>query len=154
MPGRKIPQIRPSLYSRTHPQHTSQEHSMPFVPPRQSTSPSGAAALPLGSCATDSSSATDTTTEDEVVYIRTQKPVPEEHEWDTSDEEGHKPSAVIKSSSIGGTPTTPAGQDDDGFTPGILRQNRKTRKTQTPATPFFETQSQVSQKQRKPTQLC
>ena len=69
-------------------EHTSPEH-MPFVPPRHSTLPSGAAALPLGSRSTDSSSSTDTSTEDKVVYLRTQKPVQEEKYWDTSDEEGH-----------------------------------------------------------------
>ena len=71
-------------------EHTSPEH-VQFVPPRHSTSPSGAAAIPLGSRTMDSSSSTDTSTEDEVVYLRTQKPVQDEKDFDTSDEEGQSP---------------------------------------------------------------
>ena len=119
---------------------------MPFVPPRHtsSTSPSGAAALPLGSRTTDLSSSTDTSTEDEVVYLRTQKPVQEEKDWDTSDEEGHKPRAVaLSSTSMRGISKTPVANDDEGFTPvPIVNQNRKYRR------------SQASQKQRNPTLLA
>ena len=75
-------------------EYTSQER-MPFVPPMHSTPPSGEAALPVASRTTGSYSSTDesSSTADEVIYIRTQKPV---QESDTSDEEGQKPSAFVK----------------------------------------------------------
>ena len=75
--------------------HTSHEY-MPFVPPTHSTSPSGVATLPIDSRTTGSYSSTDTSTEDGVVYIRNQKPV---QDSDTSDDEGQKPSALVKQSS-------------------------------------------------------
>ena len=131
-------------------EHTSPEQ-MPFVPPRHSTSPSGAAAYPVGSRTTDSSSTTDTSTEDEVVYLRTQKPVPEDKDWDTSEDEGHNPdAAAMPHTSKRGIPNTSARNDEDGFTPVPMRHNRKYRRSQTPTTPIFETQSQVPQKQTKP----
>jgi hypothetical protein len=95
-----------------------------------------------------------------VIYLRTQKPVPDDKDWDTSEDEGHKPDAVAMSrTSMRGIPHTSERHDDEGFTPVPMRHNRKYRRSQTPTTPIFETQSQVPQKQRKPapdmsTTLC
>jgi hypothetical protein len=126
-------------------EHTSHER-MPFVPPRHCTSPSGAATLPPESHSTGSYSSSDSSsTEDEVIYIGTQKPV---QESDTSDDEGQKPSALVKQRSTSNPPEIH--DDDEGFTPVSTRQNRKYRRSQTPTTPIIKTQAPVSQFPRNP----
>ena len=121
-------------------EHTSHER-MPFVPPRHSTSPSGTAALSIDSRTTGSYSLTDTSMKDEVVYIRTQKPVQDSGTSD--DKKGQNPSVLVKQSSILKPPEIH--DDDEGFTPVSTRQNRKYRRAQTPTTPLLETQTPVPQ---------
>ena len=126
-------------------EYTSQER-MPFAPSRHSTSPSGEVALPIDSCTTGSYPSTEeSSTEDEVIYIRTQKPV---QESDTSEDEGQKPSALVKQRSIPKPLVTY--DDDEGFTPVSTRQNRKYRRSQKPTMLIIETTAPVSQFQRNP----
>ena len=69
----------------TGPERLSLE-TMPMAPPpRQSTSQSGAVSINIGGHTTDASDSEDISTdEDEVVYLRTQKPVTTEDDSDTS----------------------------------------------------------------------
>jgi hypothetical protein len=113
--------------------HTSSEQhtleTMPIAPPRHSTSQSGAGNINLGSRSTDSVSSAEETTEDEVEYLGTQKPVLESDESDTSDEDV-KPHAVApRKYPFSST----ALRDEEGFTPVLARNSRRTKKSQTPA---------------------
>jgi hypothetical protein len=106
-------------------EHTGQEgiplETMPTATPRHSTSQSGAANLHISRCTTDTSSSADDTnsTEDEVVYLGTQKPVTDDVDDSDTSAGAEKHDTTVKKPYH---TETPDASDEEGFTRVVTRQ--------------------------------
>jgi hypothetical protein len=126
--------------------------TMPIAPPRQSTSQSGAASINIGGHTTDSSESEDTSTdEDEVVYIRTQKPVTTEDDSEASVDNTRPRSTFDKQDK---PPDTQSNWNEEGFTTVRTRQERRQRKSQTPSTPSADRKQPATQNRGNPVHVA
>ena len=125
--------------------------TMPIAPPRQSTSQSGAASINIGGHTTESSESDDTSTdEDEVVYIRTQKPVTTEDDSDTSVDNTRPRSTLDKQEK---PPDTQLHWNDEGFPTVRTRQERRQRRSQTPSMLSADRKIPATQYRENPKQV-